>query len=34
MTIQLMPFGEVSGRWFALLRERPVEGELGTEERV
>jgi Zn-dependent peptidase ImmA (M78 family) len=30
----LMPFGEVSRRWFALLRERPVEGELGTEERV
>lgn len=30
----LMPFAEVSRRWFALLREHPVEAELGTADRV
>ena len=29
----LMPFAEVSRRWFALLRERPVAGELSADER-
>jgi Zn-dependent peptidase ImmA (M78 family) len=30
----LMPFAEVSRRWFGLLREHPVTAELSTEDRV
>ncbi len=30
----LMPFFEVRKRWFAILQERPVEGELSLEDRV
>jgi len=30
----LMPFAEVRRRWFAISRERPVEGELTVENRV
>ena len=30
----LMPFFEVRKRWFAVARERPVEGELSVEDRI